>query len=60
MPVHVLVLGLLLPFSVLHTELAAEDDAAATYYGGNADDDYINLSYEDFDQVSLMPVSCVN
>ena len=30
------------------------------YYGKNADDDFIDLSYQDFDQVSLMPVSCVN
>jgi hypothetical protein len=41
--------------------MAANDDAAA-YYGnnGNADDDYVDLSYQDFDQISLMPVSCVN
>ncbi len=31
------------------------DDASAL-----SDDDYIDLSGEDFDQVSLMPVSCVN
>ena len=28
--------------------------------GGNADDDLVDLSSEDFDAVSLMPVSCVN
>jgi hypothetical protein len=28
--------------------------------GGNADDDLVDLSNEDFDAVSLMPVSCVN
>ena len=29
-------------------------------YGKTADDDFIDLSYQDFDQVSMMPVSCVN
>ena len=37
---------------------AADDDA---YYKKNGDDDdYIDLGDEDFDQVSVMPVSCVN
>lgn len=29
-------------------------------YRANNDDNYVDLSYEDFDNVSLMPVSCVN
>jgi hypothetical protein len=37
----------------------AADDAAADDASG-ADDNYVDLSDEDFDQVSVMPVSCVN
>lgn len=39
-----------------------DDDYRQTYMSSNgtADDDFIDLSYTDFDSVSLMPVSCVN
>lgn len=37
-----------------------DDDAYSGSGSGNADDDYVDLSGEDFDSASLMPVSCVN
>ena len=35
-----------------------DDDGNAN--SGNADDDFIDLSSQDLDKVSIMPVSCVN
>ncbi len=58
--VRVLVLGLISPYCTRTALGANYDDAAAKYYGGNADDDFVDLSNQNFDQVSLMPVSCVN
>ena len=57
-----LLVGLLalanVPF-VLGGDDDAGDDAGDDGKNGD-DDDYIDLSNEDFDQVSIMPVSCVN
>ena len=33
--------------------------AASSYYN-NTDDDYVDISDQDFDAVSIMPISCVN
>lgn len=33
--------------------------AASSYYN-KTDDDFVDLSTQDFDAVSIMPVSCVN
>lgn len=37
--------------------------SGAMYYGGDSnstDDNYVDLSNEDFDSISVMPISCVN
>lgn len=39
---------------------SADGQANDQYYAAANDDNYADLSYEDFDQVSLMPISCVN
>lgn len=56
-----LVILLLLGLAVVPVlaEDAAYDDASGDD-AGNADDDYVDLSGEDFDKISMMPVSCVN
>ena len=52
----------LLALSQVPVVLGGDDDAAddAADDASGADDNYVDLSDEDFDQVSVMPVSCVN
>jgi len=52
-----LLLGLAIVPSIAEDAYYVEGDDAAV---SGSDDDFVDLSGEDFDQMSLMPVSCVN